>query len=300
MKRKRSVWLGALLWAAAPAVGCGSCDRQAERPAEPETEKSAEEAEEPSGPEVGTVEGVVRLAEDEKLPEFSREGLNEKVDVERPDTCPPPKQAEVRPVRLGEGRGLDNVLVSATGFSEAPPHEPTDREVVIRDCRLQPPVVVGLRGDDLVVRNESDHPFFPRIGADPFMEALIKGQSRAIELERGGSYPLRCGMGAACGRTDVVVLYHPVYDLSGEGGSFRIDNVPAGQEVTLHAWHPLFEEASAKVEVAPGETERLELVLEPADRVIGEPPPADDEEGASEAASEKPGSKGDAPEQANP
>ncbi|MFW6197753.1 MAG: carboxypeptidase-like regulatory domain-containing protein [Myxococcota bacterium] len=281
---------------AAPAVGCGSCDRQAEGPTEPEAEQAPEE----SGPEVGTVEGVVRLAEGEELPEFSREGLNEKPDAERPDVCPPPKKSEVRPVRLDEGRGLDNVLVSATGFEEAPPHEPKDREVFIRDCRLQPPVVVGQRGERLVVRNETDHPFFPRIGADPFMEALTKGQSRAIDLERGGSYPLRCGMGAACGRTDVIVLYHPVYALSGEGGRFRIDNVPAGQEVTIHAWHPLFQEASAKTEVAPGETERLELVLEPADRVIGEPPPADDEEASADAAPEKPGSKDDAPEQADP
>ncbi|MFW6051454.1 MAG: carboxypeptidase-like regulatory domain-containing protein [Myxococcota bacterium] len=262
---RASQWLPIALVA---LVGCESCHRPPGEAAEPgaESEPAVQGAE-----GIGVVEGVVRLAEGAELPEYSRAALEEKPDTERPEGCPPPKRSEVRPVRLGDGRGLEGVLVSATDFSESPPHEPKQREVVIRDCILQPALVVGMRGEQLVVRNESDYPFLPRIAGDPFMQALPKGKSREIPLERGGAYPLVCGMGAPCGRADVIVLYHPVYAVTESGGRFRIPNVPADGPVKLHAWHPLFEEAELEVDVEPREARQVALTLKPAERVPTDP-----------------------------
>lgn len=255
----RPVWLALALLL---PVGCGSCGHAGSGAAKEETapEKAA-----PEGPPVGTIEGVVRLAPGAALPERppgqpDAEGQAATV----PEDCPPPKKTELRPVTLGADRGLEGVLVSATGFDVALPHEPTEVHATIRDCRLEPPLVVGQRGDSLIVTNQSNHAFMPRIGAQAFQQVLTHGQSRTIPLERGGSFPLFCAIGIPCGLTDVVVLYHPVYAVTTNDGHFRIDNVPAGEKVTLHAWHPLFREATAESRVGKGRTVHLDLTVEPA------------------------------------
>ena len=65
------------------------------------------------------------------------------------------------------------------------------------------------------------------------------------------------------GRTEVVVLAHRVAVVTDREGRFELD-VPAGAEVTLHAWHPLLRrregEARLTIEQAvAGETRTLDI-----------------------------------------
>jgi hypothetical protein len=117
------------------------------------------------------------------------------------------------------------------------------------------------------------------------MQALMKDETRDFPLETGGIYNVTCGFAAPCGRTDVVVVYHPVHAVTGADGHFRIENVPAGQEVELHAWHPLFEEVMARVTVAAGHTETLELTLTPVPTPEA-PPETPPTEGADDGPAE--------------
>lgn len=251
-------WLVAVLGglALASSAGCGSCSQRDDEPAAPEA---------PDAPvvPVGTVEGVVRLAEGIELPTYDAEalGLDEPARQPPADKCSPPKKADRTPVTIDDGRGAAGVMVNAIDFEASPPHGAVTHEVVIRDCRLTPRLVVATRGDQLRMVNQTDHPFLPRRAGDSFSKALTEGQSRTVELDRGGVGHVDCEVGTACGRTDLIILYHPVHTVTGEGGRFRMDNVPAGQKVSVHAWHPLFKESSVEVEVGAGETAQVELEL---------------------------------------
>jgi hypothetical protein len=256
----------------ASLLAAPACQKD-ETPAAPETAASEEAAtttEEtaaaPTTPvHVGTVRGVVRLAEGAELPSFTSEELG---NVQGGGGCPPPGGADAQPVTLGEGRALEGVMVSATGepeafFAQVPPHEPVERRVVIDDCRLSPRLLVALRGDRLVLQNQTQQPMFPVIGRASYADSLAFGATRTVELERAGVEAVSCGVRPACGRTDVVVVMNPVFGVTGEAGRFEMTNVPADQPITIHAWHPLFREARAETRVSEGGEAIVELVLEP-------------------------------------
>jgi hypothetical protein len=253
-------------------MGCGTCQR-AEESAVPSPEAAEDDEARPEVP-VGTIEGVVRVAEGVELPAYDDEamGLNHSGIQPLPDKCSPPKQGDRVPVTLDDQRGAAGVMVNATQFEASPHHDAVTHQVAIVDCRLHPRLVVATRGDRLQMVNETDHPFLPRRAGYPFTQALMKGQSRTVDFDRGGVGHLECIMGAPCGRTDFIVLYHPVHTVTAEGGRFRMDNVPAGQKVRVHAWHPLFKESSVEAEVGAGETRRVEIEL-----ALRPEPPADDD-----------------------
>lgn len=248
------------------AVGCGRCggERAPETPDQPE---------QPA--DVAVVEGVVRLAEGAELPAYPPVERSP-AQPAQPETCPPPREADRQPVTMGEARGLANVLVAAAEFDTAPPHAPVTHELFIRDCQLTPMFVAATRGDTLEITNETDYPFMPVSAGAGMAQALMRGESRTIPLDQGGVKGFGCTFTAACGRTEVVVLYHPLHTLTAEAGRFRLE-VPAGEEIEIHAWHPLFEEAKETVTVPAGETRRLELTLSPS-APAPPPPPAQDPE----------------------
>jgi hypothetical protein len=153
----------------------------------------------------------------------------------------------------------------------------------IRDCKLTPMVVAATRGDTLEITNETDYPYMPIAGNAGMAQAIMRGESRTIPLDQGGVKGLGCTFTAPCGRAEVVVLYHPFHTLTGETGRFRLE-VPAGEEIEVHAWHPLFEEASETVTVPAGETRRLDFTLRPSDA----PPAAPSTETGTEPEASEP------------
>jgi len=250
-------------------AGCGSCDQtpQANTPGAP------------AEPETGVVVGTVRLAEGAELPAYP---LDTTARPAPPEGCTPPRQRDGQPVRLGEGRGLAGVLVAAAEFSRAPSHQPVAHRVAIRNCRLEPQLVAATRGDRIELVNETDYPYMPTLGPGGLLQALLHGETRELPLDTGRIHVLGCAFLAPCGRTDVIVLSHDVFAVTGGGGRFRLERVPTGEPLEIHAWHPLFEEASATVTVRSGEEPtRVDLVLGPAPS-RPEPPPPEPSEGPAE------------------
>jgi len=245
------------------AIGCSSgCERQQDDPAETTGE---EETETPQG-SFGTVEGVIRMADGSEVPSFAE--IRSPAQPAIPEACTPPQISDRQPVGMDDARNLEGILVQASGFSEAAmesvAREPMTHELFIRDCRLTPRFIPAVRGDTLKLTNETDYPFLPSMGQSGLTQAVLFENSREFALERGGIFNMVCGFAAPCGRADLVVVYHPVHDITEAGGTFRMENVPADEDVVIHAWHPLFEEVSQTVRVGEGETVRVELEITPA------------------------------------
>lgn len=195
----------------------------------------------------------------------------------RPEGCPPPHQGDRTPVQMDADRNLVGLMVAvdatALDETEVAPREPVTHELTIRDCRLEPMFIAAVRGDTLKITNEDEYPFLPaQLGATQY-QALMQGQSREIPLTEGNVLQFECAFAAPCGTADVVVSFHPLFALTGDGGKFRIDGVPANRALRIVAWHPLFLESAVSVNLATGETETVQIEIAPAPPPEPAPPP---------------------------
>jgi hypothetical protein len=190
---------------------------------------------------------------------MERKVLDHTKRAEWPAECTPPKILDSVPMRAAPDGALSGVVVAVSDFKRAPKRAPRTHDAVIRDCRLTPSTIVAMKGDKLRVTTEVKYPFMPAYGPPDAVRTLMPGQTYEVELTTPGASPLTCGFTAPCGRTDVVVLLHPLAAVTDEQGHFRIDSFPAGERVTVTAWHPLLAESDTQVELSPGEAKSIEL-----------------------------------------
>jgi hypothetical protein len=222
---------------------------------------------------VGTVEGVVRLADGDDPPSYADSPFDGPTAGQLPTECSPPHGSDRHPLAMDDARGLASVGVVATGDSEhwIAPGEPVVHEVHIRDCRLDPITVSATRGDSLHVVNEHSYPFMPELGLG-MLQAVLPTDPLDAPLDRIGARQIQCAFAAPCGRMQVMVFGTPVHTVSTEGGHFRIDNVPADQDVTITAWHPTIEPGTATTRVAEGGTVQVEITVHRFTPPTPEPP----------------------------
>lgn len=261
----RVSWLVCLALLLPGCDGCGSAQ-------EPLTGEVPSSDDEGAGG-VAVIEGVVRLAAGAELPSYPENPMVPPPGrPEPPDECTPAQERDRQPVQQSRDGGLSGLLVALHDFATIPESEPVTHEMTITDCRLSPRLVVATRDDRLRITNETDYPFLPNFGGG-MLQAVLHQRSRELELGQGGVRTLECGFAAPCGRAEIVTLYHPLHTISDETGHFRITDVPAGEELRVSAWHPLFEEASETLTLRSGQTTTVELVLTPAEITAPEPPP---------------------------
>lgn len=214
---------------------------------------------------MGSVEGVVRLAEGAATPRYVPNPFLGEGPRALPPECTPASPADAEPMHVLGGRAMTNVPVVATGDASHWPRAGTPElhEIRFRDCRPTPAVVVLTRGDRVRLVNEGDYPFFPYIGPGGFYEALLQAEPREIEIDLARPQTMQCAMTSVCGSTEILAFPHPVHTITGEDGTFRLE-VPADQDITLQAWHPLLlDGAVAHTRVGVGETVRVEIVVRP-------------------------------------
>ena len=225
---------------------------------------------------MGTVTGVVRLADGAELPRYPTSGLSADGPTPLPADCTPETSADREPMALAADRGLSNVPVVAMGDATRWPAPGAPRTVPlrIRNCRLDPWVVTATIGDVLRIENELVYPFFPAVAGleTGFNQAILPGEPRELELDSARPMTMQCTVTTGCRRAELLVLHHPVNTVSAEAGRFTL-SVPAEQEVELVAWHPLVQEASVHTRVAAGETVTVEIVVRPVPAPEPAPPP---------------------------
>lgn len=254
--------------------GCDGCRDEPQPIVDPAEFKEAAGADEPKGSEKAVLRGVVRLVDGAELPAYRSDQMERRLlahtqQAALPEACTPPKTTDRQPVQLTPDGMLTNIVLAATDFSRQPERAKMVHEVVIEDCRLTPKVVVAMKGDQLRVTNAGEYPFMPAYGETPVVKTLIRGQDYEVPLDKAGVSPVLCGFTAPCGRTDVVVMLHPIHATTDAEGKFELEDFPAGESVKLSAWHPLFEESTIEVRLEPGEEKSVELVLTPLASQVG-------------------------------
>lgn len=242
----------------------------------------------PPAVKTGRIEGVVALAEGATLPSFPDPKQAATLTVtEPPAPCTPISAADLQPVRRDAASGgLSSIHLALTGMANTAPASPRLHQLRLENCRLTLPLLAARLGDSVRITNASGAALLPSVPGDTFMEAILAGQSRTFELKRLGSSRIGCNFGAYCGQTDLLVTSHSLYAVSDELGQFHIDGVPLDRPLSLHAWHPLFDESHESVTLtgaAPTRSIRLVVRPLPAARPAPEGPrpkvPAPDKRG---------------------
>lgn len=226
---------------------------------------------------VATVFGHVRLAPGEPVPLYPEVMLGH--EPLRPREAPgplPPECAQAHlasrmPVTIDPARGLAGTVVTASDFRRYRPAKPTTHRVRIERCSLEPQTIAMTEGDYLTLENLDAYPFAPLFGPAYEAAPLARGKRLFLPTFPGTIEPITCSSDAPCGRSDVFVFRHPVHTVSDASGAFRIDNVPAGEQIRLTALHPLFEDADTQLWLEPGQTLRVDLVLRPKPRFVQRP-----------------------------
>lgn len=166
-------------------------------------------------------------------------------------------------VVLYPDKSVGNVFVHVTGdvpYSGGPPAEP----LVIdqQGCIYHPRVAGAVTGQTLTIRNSDStlHNIHTRSDAgNSFNVGQPKAGQEYEHTLRGTEVMLRL----KCDVHDwmqgfVGVKSHPYFAVSGEGGKFRIEGVPAGT-YTVQAWQEKLGAVDREVEVTDGETATVEF-----------------------------------------
>src|SRR5688572_14789825 len=135
-----------LAWATASAVslfaGCESCRPKPKFDSEEPKSSSAPQ------PKIGTLTGSVKLAPGYELPKYTAADMERRVlqhiqGGTIPEVCTPPKISDRTPVLQSPDGKLIGVMVAASEFSQKITRPMKVHDLVIKDCRLTPRLVVG-------------------------------------------------------------------------------------------------------------------------------------------------------------
>lgn len=271
-------WVGVL--GCVSVLGCGGdkappAPQPTAAPLDAGAGKGSNPTTQPEAPKAdfsGRVTGLVRLAPGVSLPLAVLPAAGTKDTVIAPG-CPEITKADAKRVtENAETHGLSPVHVALTGMSAAPPREPVTHNLVIQDCRLQPGLIAAQTGDTLRLTNRSTTAFLPVLPGDSFMQALLPEASREVPLSGIGPADVKCGFGSYCGESVILSVAHSLFAVTDSSGAFSIEGVPLDQELTVHAWHPLFEVSGAKFKLSAAEPHKqVELLLKPNASVAASP-----------------------------
>ena len=119
-------------------------------------------------------------------------------------------------------------------------------------CLFVPRVVGVQAGQPIEFRTEDDtlHNVHgePRLSPRWNFGLAARGASRTLTLAGPEvMVPVRCDVHPWM-RLDVGVLPHPYFAVTGDGGTFRLDDVPPGA-YTVAAWHPTLGRREVQVEL---------------------------------------------------
>jgi len=169
-------------------------------------------------------------------------------------------------VLVNDDGTLRNVFVyikqGLTGRKFSPPHEPV---VLDQSGCLYHPHVQGIQvGQPLLIRNSDDtlhniHALTEKNDAFNLGQPMRGMESRKMFTKPEVMIHFKCDvhpwMSCYLG-----VLDHPFFAVTGDGGTFALTNVPAGDYI-VEAWHEKFGTQTANVHVDKDETKTIDFTF---------------------------------------
>jgi hypothetical protein len=250
----RRLWL---LLCAAVAIGCQS--------------KTADKRN--KNVPTGTLVGEVRMAAGARMPQFSsldlvRKPLHPNALDRAPAECAAANEDARNAVTLTADGLLGGVVVAGSDFTRVYERKAKKHTVAIEHCRLRPSLIAAMGGDTLQIENHDAFGFEPLIGPAYLARSLPQGEKFQIPMVGAGIDSVQCSLAAPCGRTDLLVFFHPIFAVTDATGHFRIDHFPASELVRVSAWHPLFDISESFVWLDPGQKASVTLELRPKARFV--------------------------------
>ncbi|MBI3932337.1 MAG: TonB-dependent receptor [Acidobacteria bacterium] len=234
----------------------GACGGESQQPAGP----GATQAAAPAAPAAtsGTASVSGRILFEGTVPPA------EKVKTSADPKCQAmnPNGLEKQTIKVKEG-GLAEVVVYVKNVSGAYPAPATAVTLDQSGCTYQPHVVAMQAGQTLTIKNSDDtlHNIHPRptVNAEFNIGQPRKGMetSKAFFDKAEVMIPVGCDVHPWM-RSYIAVFTHPFFVVTGEGGSFEIKGLPAG-EYEIEAVHEKLKAVSGKVTVKDGEAGKLDL-----------------------------------------
>lgn len=249
-------------------VACGGGDRAA-----PEVEQASAPASQVLAPppvapayevvevaDGGSVEGVIRysgIRRDEPVP----------VDRDLP-ICDPDGDGMMPAgsIALGGGGVLSGAIVRIEGIASGAAFAPPEPVIDNLGCVFVPRLQLAATGQLLTATNSDpilhNTHLFQSAGNRSLVNIALPGAGNTARkpLRKAGLIDVRCDAHKWMA-AHVWVSDHPYVALSGVDGRFRIDGVPPGTWQAV-AWHEVFGERRAEVQVAPGGTVTLDVTFE--------------------------------------
>jgi plastocyanin len=164
---------------------------------------------------------------------------------------------------VGANSGVKNAVASVVGAKGPAPKPAKKPELDQKGCQFSPHVRLVPTGAELDILNPDGvlhnihtfstanpsinkaQPKFKKVMTEKFDKAeIIKVQCDAHSWMSGW----------------IVVQDHPYYAVSGDDGSFKIDNVPAGKH-TVQLWHESGAKLTKEVEVKAGQATKVTFEL---------------------------------------
>ena len=168
--------------------------------------------------------------------------------------------------------GLKNAFVKLQGPF---PQSPIPSKPVVLDQRgcVYVPRVVGIRvGQTLQIRNDDplQHNVHSNSAHDNSFNVGQATRGAVFEFRpKSEEFMLELGCDIhKWMRAYVGVVNHPYFAVSGDGGTFEIDNVPAGTQ-TIQVWHEAYGKLTKTVSVQSGAVANIEFTYTGAEKPSG-------------------------------
>lgn len=264
---------------AEPTLRTTNTQNQAQRPANGSTDTparedaSAADVQSAVAPEVpggtapvagptGTIEGIVRI--EGPLPVAQPQELASAFSGKR--GCPDAARRYAHAFDVSEPGPIGGALVTVE--ARAPGLGPSvTRRISVRDCDVVQRYLFAKENDVIELEAIGQGPHLPVIvgTGETINQLLIPNQApRRLVFNSPGQYPITFRDLPPFVGAMIYRLRQRFIDTTDVQGHFRINEVPVGDTVIVHAWIPGAIESRETVAVRAGETTRVEFRLRPA------------------------------------
>jgi plastocyanin len=256
-----------LLLGTTAALGCSKSDSGSKPPAPTPSTTAVPgptptpEAPKPAAGGVGSITGTVSFdGTPPTMPELPRQT----------DPVCAAEKMNAPYVLVGATKGVKDTVVRlpvGAAPKATPPAEPL--AIDQKSCMYSPRVAGVVAGQSLAIKNsdKTTHNIHTYAGDETvFNEAQQPGAAdlkKEVEADPGAVLKLKCDVHRWM-EAHIVVTDHNLFMVTGEDGSFKLENVPAGT-YKLEAWHPYLGLKTADVTVEAGKPAEAKFTYAVAD-----------------------------------